>query len=64
VPSNSCFDSLIRRTSDSKFPPGCFITNTSCPASGDEITRRMPEAIGQQEFAIYHVLRPLKLKVR
>jgi TetR/AcrR family transcriptional repressor of nem operon len=53
------FDSLIRRTSDPKFPRGCFITNTSleCPASGDEITRKIAEAIGQQESAIYRVLR-------
>jgi TetR/AcrR family transcriptional repressor of nem operon len=53
------FDSLIRRTSDPKFPRGCFITNTSleCPGSGDEITRKIAEAIGQQESAIYRVLR-------
>src|SRR6202171_3790110 len=53
------FDALIRRTSDPKFPRGCFITNTSleCPGSGDEITRKIAEAIGQQESAIYRVLR-------
>jgi TetR/AcrR family transcriptional repressor of nem operon len=53
------FDALIRRTSDPKFPRGCFITNTSleCPGSGDEITRKVAEAIGQQESAIYRVLR-------
>jgi len=53
------FDSITRRTSDPKFPRGCFITNTSleCPASGDEITRKIAEAIGQQESAIYRVLR-------
>jgi TetR/AcrR family transcriptional repressor of nem operon len=53
------FDSLIRRMSDPKFPRGCFITNTSleCPGSGDEINRKIAEAIGQQESAIYRVLR-------
>lgn len=53
------FDSLIRRTSDPKFPRGCLITNTSleCPASGDEIARKIAEGIGQQESGIYRVLR-------
>jgi TetR/AcrR family transcriptional regulator, transcriptional repressor for nem operon len=53
------FDALIRRTSDPKFPRGCLITNTSleCPTSGDEIARKIAERLGQQETAIYHVLR-------
>ncbi len=52
------FDSLIRRTSDPRFPRGCFITNTSLesPTSGDEITRKIAEGLGWQESAIYRVL--------
>jgi TetR/AcrR family transcriptional regulator, transcriptional repressor for nem operon len=52
-------DSIIRRTSDPRFPRGCLNTNTSleCPGSGDEITRRIAEGFGQQESAIYRVLR-------
>lgn len=53
------FASIIRRTSDPRFPRGCLITNTAleCPASGDAITRKITQAIGQQESAIYRVLR-------
>ena len=53
------FDSIIRRASDPKFPRGCFITNTSleCPISGDEIARKIAAGIGQQESAIYRILR-------
>jgi TetR/AcrR family transcriptional repressor of nem operon len=53
------FDALIRRASDAKFPRGCLITNTSleCPTCGDEITRKIGERMGQQETAIYQVLR-------
>jgi len=53
------FESIIRRTSDPSFPRGCLNTNTSleCPASGDEITRKIAEGLGQQESAIYAVLR-------
>jgi TetR/AcrR family transcriptional regulator, transcriptional repressor for nem operon len=53
------FDSIIRRTSDPRFPRGCLNTNTSleCPTSGDEITRKIAEGFGQQESAIYGVLR-------
>jgi TetR/AcrR family transcriptional repressor of nem operon len=53
------FDSIIRRTSDPRFPPGCLNTNTSleCPTSGGEITRKIAERFGQQESAIYRVLR-------
>ena len=53
------FDSIIRRTSDPRFPRGCLITNTAleCPVSGDAISRKIMQAIGQQESAIYRVLR-------
>jgi TetR/AcrR family transcriptional regulator, transcriptional repressor for nem operon len=53
------FDSIVRRTSDPRFPRGCLNTNTSleCPASGDEITRKIAEGLGGQESAIYGVLR-------
>ena len=53
------FDSIIRRTSDSRFPRGCLNTNTSleCPSSGDEITRKIAAGFGRQESAIYRVLR-------
>ena len=53
------FDALIRRTSDPRFPRGCLITNTSleCPTCGDEIARKIAERLGQQETAIYRVLR-------
>ncbi len=52
-------DSIIRRTSDPRFPRGCLNTNTSleCPNSGDEISRKIAEGLGQQESAIYGVLR-------
>ena len=52
-------DSIIRRTSDPRFPRGCLNTNTSveCPASGDEIARKIAEGFGRQESAIYGVLR-------
>jgi TetR/AcrR family transcriptional repressor of nem operon len=53
------FDSIIRRTSDPRFPRGCLNTNTSleCPGSGDEITRKIAAGFGRQESAIYRVLR-------
>jgi TetR/AcrR family transcriptional regulator, transcriptional repressor for nem operon len=53
------FDSIIRRTSDPRFPRGCLITNSAleCPASGDAIARKITQGIGQQESAIYRVLR-------
>jgi TetR/AcrR family transcriptional repressor of nem operon len=53
------FESIIRRTSDLSLPRGCLNTNTSleCPGSGDEITRKIAEGFGQQESAIYDVLR-------
>jgi len=53
------FEALIRRSSDPKFPRGCFITNTSleCPTCGDEITRKIAQRMGEQETAIYRVVR-------
>ena len=53
------FESIIRRTSDAKWPRGCLNTNTSleCPGAGDDIGRKIAERLGQQESAIYHVLR-------
>jgi TetR/AcrR family transcriptional regulator, transcriptional repressor for nem operon len=53
------FDALIRRVSNPKFPRGCLFTNTSleCPTCGDEIARKIAENMGQQETAIYQVLR-------
>ena len=58
------FDSIIRRTSDPRFPRGCLSTNTSleCPASGDEITRRIAEMMGQQESAIYRAIRQAQVE--
>jgi TetR/AcrR family transcriptional repressor of nem operon len=52
------FDSIIRRTSDPRFPRGCLNTNSSleCPGSGDEITRKIADGFGRQESAIYCVL--------
>jgi TetR/AcrR family transcriptional repressor of nem operon len=51
-------DSIVRRTSDPRLPRGCLATNTSleCPATGDEITRRIAAGFGEQESAIYRVL--------
>jgi TetR/AcrR family transcriptional repressor of nem operon len=53
------FDALIGRASNPKFPRGCLFTNTSleCPTCGDEIARKIAENMGQQETAIYQVLR-------
>jgi len=53
------FEAIIRRTSDPKWPRGCLNTNTTleCPSSGDEISRKIAERLGQQETAIYRVLR-------
>ena len=53
------FDALIRRASNPKLPRGCLFTNTSleCRAVGDEIARKIAENMGQQETAIYQVLR-------
>ncbi len=52
-------EAIVRRTSDSKWPRGCLYTNTSleCPGAGDEISRKIAEQLGQQESAIYQVLR-------
>jgi TetR/AcrR family transcriptional repressor of nem operon len=53
------FDSLIRRSSDPRFPRGCLNTNTSleCPASGEEITRKIAGGFSRQESALYQVIR-------
>jgi TetR/AcrR family transcriptional regulator, transcriptional repressor for nem operon len=53
------FKAIIRRTSDTRWPRGCFYTNTSleCPGAGDDIGRKIAELLGQQESAIYKVLR-------
>lgn len=53
------FESIIRRTSDPSWPRGCLNTNTSleCPGAGDDIGRKIAELLGQQESAIYEVLR-------
>jgi TetR/AcrR family transcriptional repressor of nem operon len=53
------FEAIIRRTSDPKWPRGCLNTNTTleCPNSGDEISRKIAERLGQQETALYRVLR-------
>ena len=50
-------EALVLRTT--RFPRGCLITNTSleCPTCGDEIARKIAERLGQQETAIYRVLR-------
>jgi len=53
------FEAIIRRTSDPNWPRGCLYTNTSleCPGSGDEISRKIAEGLGQQESVVYQVLR-------
>ena len=53
------FQAIIRRTSDTRWPRGCLYTNTSleCPSAGDDIGRKIAELLGQQESAIYKVLR-------
>jgi len=52
------FDSIVTRTSDPQWPRGCFMTNTAleCPGVGDEIARKIAEAMGRLESAIYAVL--------
>lgn len=58
------FAAIIERTSDSQFPRGCLVTNTSleCPDSGDEISRKVAELLAAQESAIYQVLRRAQAK--
>jgi TetR/AcrR family transcriptional regulator, transcriptional repressor for nem operon len=53
------FESILRRNSDPAWPRGCLDTNTSleCPGAGDDIGRKIAELLGQQESAIYQVLR-------
>ena len=52
------FAAIIRRTSNPSQPRGCLLTHTSleCPGSGDDISRKIVERLGQLESAIYHVL--------
>lgn len=52
-------EAIVRRTSDAKWPRGCLYTNTSleCPGAGEAISRKIAEQLGQQESAIYQVLR-------
>jgi TetR/AcrR family transcriptional repressor of nem operon len=52
-------ESIIKRTSDPRWPRGCLNTNTAleCPGVGDEISRKIAEGLGRQESAIYGVLR-------
>jgi TetR/AcrR family transcriptional regulator, transcriptional repressor for nem operon len=58
------FQAIIRRTSDSRWPRGCLYTNTSleCPGAGDDIGRKIAELLGQQESAIYRVLRRAQIE--
>src|SRR5215510_892270 len=53
------FAALLHRTGDPSRPRGCLNTNTAleCPGSGAAITRTIAERLGQQESALYHVLR-------
>src|SRR5579863_5118461 len=52
-------EAIVRRTSDARWPRGCLFTNTAleCPGAGDDIGRKIAELVGQQESAIYQVLR-------
>lgn len=58
------FESIIGRIRDPQYPRGCLFTNTSleCPAAGDAIERAIAEFLGQQEAAIYEVLRQAQIK--
>lgn len=53
------FESIIQRASNPAWPRGCLNTNTAleCPSSGDDIGRKIAERLGQQESAIYQVVR-------
>ncbi len=57
-------EAIIRRTSDPNLPRGCLNTNTSleCPTCGDEISRKIAERLGQQESAIYRVVRRAQMQ--
>jgi TetR/AcrR family transcriptional regulator, transcriptional repressor for nem operon len=52
-------ESIVRRNCDPAWPSGCLDTNTAleCPGAGDDIGRKIAELVGQQEAAIYKVLR-------
>jgi TetR/AcrR family transcriptional regulator, transcriptional repressor for nem operon len=58
------FESIIQRTSNPAWPRGCLNTNTAleCPGSGDDIGRKIAEHLGQQESAIYQVVRRAQLE--
>jgi TetR/AcrR family transcriptional repressor of nem operon len=53
------FEAIIERNRDPKWPRGCLNTNTSieCPGAGEQIVRKIAERLGNQESAIYAVLR-------
>jgi len=52
-------ESIVRRNCDPAWPRGCLDTNTAleCPGAGDDIGRKIADLVGQQEAAIYKVLR-------
>jgi TetR/AcrR family transcriptional repressor of nem operon len=58
------FESIIGRIRDPQYPRGCLFTNTSleCPSAGDAIGRSIAEFLGQQEAAIYQVLRRAQIE--
>jgi TetR/AcrR family transcriptional repressor of nem operon len=53
------FEAIVGRIRDPQYPRGCLFTNTSleCPSAGDKIGRSIAEFLGQQEAAIYQVVR-------
>ena len=53
------FEVIVGRIRDPQYPRGCLFTNTSleCPSAGDKIGRSIAEFLGQQEAAIYQVVR-------
>jgi TetR/AcrR family transcriptional repressor of nem operon len=58
------FELIIGRIRDPQYPRGCLFTNTSleCPSAGDAIGRSVAEILGQQEAAIYQVLRRAQIE--
>jgi TetR/AcrR family transcriptional repressor of nem operon len=57
------FKGIVGRIRDPQYPRGCLLTNTSleCPSAGDKIGRSITEFLGQQESAIYQVVRRAQL---
>lgn len=49
--------SIIRRNSDSRFPPGCLVTNTAleCPVSDADIKRAIEAGLLEQETTLNRV---------